>query len=402
MARRQTKSLLTTVFIALVAANGLQAGAILAKYSDSSKCMPCHTTITKDWMSSLHAKSHFSKNPLYAAMLKYTAKKKHQTVARMELRCAQCHNPHVSDAVSSDEMEAADFGFDSKAIRKKMSSPFIKDGVNCIVCHNIETIHPSVSAAVRGKDVVKWGPNDTMVGPFKDAKSPYHKTAYADFFRKDPNKLCFVCHYNERSTNGAKIGSTGEEYESSGSRKSCVECHMGPLHEARAVQRDLPGSTADKIRPMRRHLFAGVRNSDIVSQALKLSYTRVGSRLQLKIENLTPHKLPTGFAGRLLRINARFFDAKGKEIGSDHYDIKTDYVDPQGHQTIPYLAAKVTRDNRIAPLGSKTIALRMPEGTARTKIVVDYYLVAPEWAKKLKVTDPTFTKAYRIASMEVE
>ncbi len=375
---------------------------IMAKYTDSRQCLPCHETITKDWMSSLHAQSHFSKNPLYAAMLKYTAKNKHQSVARVEIRCAQCHNPHVGDAVTQDDMIAADYGFGTKAIQKKMEARFIKDGVNCIVCHNIKKIHPSIKASKRGKDAVEWGPNDTMVGPFKDAKSPYHKVAYADFFRKDPNKLCFVCHYNERSMNGTKIGSTGEEYESSGVKSSCVECHMGPPHMTRAVQRDLPDSTADRIRPMRRHLFAGVRNSDIVSDALDMDYKRIGHKLEITLKNLTPHKLPTGFGGRLLRVRVLYLDDHDQKVGEDHYDMGMDFVDPKGKRTIAYLASKVVKDNRIPPLSTRKISFKMPKKAKRAIVYLDYFLVDPEWAKRLKLHDPAFTKSYQIASMKVD
>ncbi|WP_201352516.1 multiheme c-type cytochrome [Hydrogenimonas urashimensis] len=375
---------------------------IEARYSDSTKCKPCHKTITQEWQSSLHAKSHFSKNELYAKLLGYTAKKKHQPESWMEVRCAQCHNPRVLDAVNQKNIDMAGFGFDEGIIRKKMGSSFIKDGVNCIVCHNIQTVHDSVNAGKRGKDTVVWGANDTMVGPFPDARSPYHKTAYSSIFKEESNRLCFVCHYNERSAYGVEIGSTGKEYESSGDKTRCVECHMGPSVKKRAVQVDLQRSTSRKVRTLRRHLFAGVRNSDIVSEAIDIDYRRVGRKITVRLKNLIPHKLPTGFGGRLLRIYLVYRDQSGTKIGEDMYDIGAKYADKKGKETIPHLAARILSDNRLKPFSSRDIVFRAPENSKSAEIFLQYYLMAPEWLEKLEVTDPLFRKKYDIASMRVK
>jgi len=395
----QFQTILT--FLAVLALTNAKA-AIEAKYADSSKCMPCHKTITEDWSRSLHAKSHFSKNELYAKMLEYTARKRHKSVASQEIRCAQCHNPHVSDAVNEEEKFAAAFGLDSEEVKKSMNSRFIKDGVNCIVCHNIKKIHLSKSAGKRGKDTIEWGPNDTMIGPFKDARSPYHKTAYAPFFKKDPNKLCFVCHYNERSVYGTIIGSTGPEYEKSGSQQTCVECHMGPAVKGHSVQVHLKNSTAGKSRTLRHHLFAGVRNSDIVANAIRMDYKQVGHRVTVYLKNLVPHKIPTSFGGRMLRIKAVYKGAKGYIIKEDEYDITTRYLDEDGEDTVPYLAKKVAFDNRLKPGEKRKIRFNAPREAREVDVILQYYLVAPEWAKKLRIKDNTFKRPYKIASLHID
>ncbi|NPA28971.1 MAG: hypothetical protein GXO33_02160 [Epsilonproteobacteria bacterium] len=396
MARFQTILTLWTVLAVTHA-----AAAIEARYADSGKCKPCHKTITEDWERSLHAKSHFSKNELYAKMLEYTARKRHKSVASQEIRCAQCHNPHVSDAVNEEEKFAAAFGLDSEEVKKSMNSRFIKDGVNCIVCHNIKKIHRSKKAGKRGKDTVEWGPNDTMVGPFKDARSPYHKTAYAPFFKKDPNKLCFVCHYNERSVYGTIIGSTGPEYEKSGSKKACVECHMGPEVKGHSVQVALQNSTAGKSRTLRHHLFAGVRNSDIVADAIEMDYKQVGRKITVSVRNLVPHKLPTSFGGRMMRVTAVYKDASGKILGEKSYDITARYIDEKGRDTVPYLAKRVAFDNRLKPGETRKVVFRAPKGSKTVDVTLRYYLLSPEWVEKLHIEDPAVKKAYKIASLHI-
>ena len=391
----------TAGVIVLVAALQLHA-KIEAKYADSTKCKPCHKTITQDWERSLHAKSHFSKNDFYAKMLAYVAKKRHKSEASLEIRCAQCHNPHVSEAVDEEAKYAAAFGLDGDEVKKSMSSRFIKDGVNCIVCHNIKAIHLSKDPGKRGKDTIVWGPNDTMVGPFKDAKSPYHKTAYADFFKKDPNKLCFVCHYNERSAYGLLIGQTGPEYEKSGSKTACVECHMGPELKGRSVQVDLKNSTATKERTLRHHLFGGVRNSDIVADAIDLDYKQIGRKVVVTLKNLVPHALPTGFGARMMALRAVYRDASGRQVGEDRYEIVARYADGKGKETVPYLARKVLSDTRLQPGESRKVAFKAPEGSKSVDLELVYYLIDPRWVSVLRLEDERAKEPYKIASLHID
>jgi hypothetical protein len=283
-----------------------------------------------------------------------------------------------------------------------MESRFIKDGVNCIVCHNIKEIHLSKDPGKRGKDTIVWGPNDTMVGPFKDAKSPYHKTAYVPFFKEDPNKLCFVCHYNERSAYGTLIGSTGPEYEKSGSKKTCVACHMGPEVKGHAAQVRIANSTAGKERSLRHHLFAGARNGDVVADAIDMDYKQVGRKVTITLQNLVPHKLPTGFGGRVMRLEALYYDAGGKELGRKGYDMSVTYLDAKGQETVPYLAKRVKADTRLQPGEKRAFVFKAPKGTRYVQIRLDYYLIDPKWAEKLRIEDSEATKAYKIASSRIE
>jgi len=380
----------------------LASESINPKYADSSKCMPCHTEITKSWKSSLHAMSHYSKNELYRKMIHYVSKKRIQSFEQVEIRCAQCHNPHIASAVSESDISDASFGIASEKMRKGLDQPFMKDGVNCIVCHNIEKIHFSDDPGKRGKDTIQWGPNDTMVGPFSDAKSPYHKTKSADFFKKDPNKLCFVCHYNERSPYRALIGSTGIEYQSSGSKTTCVECHMGAVKKGHAVQVDLGDrGTSGKIRELRSHLFAGARNSDILADAIDLSVMRKGQNVVVTLKNRTPHNVPTGFGGRQLIVTMKALDASGRLIQREEQILEARYLDKYGRESIPHLAKDVLSDTRLKPNERRTIEFKVPAGSNEVIVDVKYRLIGKKWIEKLNIEDEMFKKEYPVASMQM-
>ncbi len=372
------------------------------RYADSSKCMPCHTEITKSWKSSLHAMSHYSKNELYRKMIKHVAKKRIQSFEQVEIRCAQCHNPHIASAVSESDISDASFGITNEKMREGLNQSFMKDGVNCIVCHNIEKIHFSDDPGKRGKDTIQWGSNDTMIGPFSDAKSPYHKTKSADFFKKDPNKLCFVCHYNERSPCRALIGSTGIEYQSSGSKTTCVECHMGAVKKGHAVQVNLGDrGTSDKIRELRSHLFAGARNSDILADAIDLSVIRKGKHIVATLENRTPHNVPTGFGGRQLIVTMKALDASGGLIQTQKKILEARYIGKNGHETVPHLAKKILSDTRLKPNERRSMTFEVPTGAYEVIIDVSYRLISEKWIEKLKIQDEMFKKEYPVAFMRM-
>ena len=367
------------------------AEKIIPKYSNSTFCMPCHKRIVKDWRTSLHAKSHYSKNELYKKLLETVAKKRHKRLAFIEAKCAQCHNPHMH--TKKDPFELA-LEIRPKRL-KNANASYLVDGVNCIVCHNIEKIEESKDPRNRGRKSVVWGPNDTMIGPFDDAISPYHKTKKASFFKENPNKLCFVCHYNEKNYHGLMITTTGKEYESvKGDKKSCVECHMGPLHPAHAVQANLASdTTANKVRILRSHFFAGVRNSDIVSKAIKVDAALNGKYLSLSLENLVPHKVPTAFGGREIEIRVKFFKDE-KVLSKTSYILGTKYVDSNKEETYPYLAKKIAKDSRLKPFEKRRLRVEIPADTTKIEVVTIYRLTPKSWIKKLNLTQKEFLKDY--------
>lgn len=63
-----------------------------------------------------------------------------------------------------------------------------------------------------------------------------------------------------------------------------------------------------KVRDLRAHFFAGVRNSsELLNDSLKIDLKKIAqNKVNLNILNLTSHNLPSGFSGRNITIKVTF------------------------------------------------------------------------------------------------
>ena len=365
---------------------GLMAETISPKYMVAKNCAGCHKWVVDGWKTSWHSRSHYSKDPLYKASLEYMAKRLHKPLESIEVKCAQCHNPRIEKkSMSDEEIYEAGFGYKSKRLQKAISEPYVKDGINCIICHNIDRIKESPNPEDRGYRSIIWGPNDTMVGPFADARSPYHKTKQGEHFLH-PNKICFICHYNRKNRYGRKIYTTGEEYEKSGSDRSCVDCHMSQKREGRIANIVFDGYVP-KIREIRSHLFMGARNGDILQKALDIDVAPKGKRLYVELINKTPHNVPTGYGSRVVVVEVEF---DNKVVSKK--ELKAVFKDKKGRITIPHLGVKKVFDNRLEPNGKRSFEFSIPNGAKEAKIHIYYRLIDEELAKKLLIHDKVFLR----------
>jgi nitrate reductase cytochrome c-type subunit len=357
------------------------------KYMTADNCKGCHKWVVDGWRTSWHSRSHYTKDPLYKATLEFIAQKRYKPVKAVELKCAQCHNPRIEiKGMDIEDIYAHGFGMESEKVKKALNTLFVKDGINCIVCHNVDKIKESKNPEDRGYKSVVWGPNNVMVGPYKDAISPYHKTKMAEHFLK-ANKLCFLCHYNGKNDYGILVYETGIEYEMSKSEKSCVECHMGKTRKQRVATVKVNGKLPP-ARTVRDHLFMGARNGNILEEALDISTKRAGRDITVTLHNLTPHRVPTGFASRALVVEADFSNSKQIK------ELTTSYIDEKGEKSIPYLGVKKVSDQRLMPNETKIIKFKAPKDAKKAVIRVYYKLLNSEVEKLLKIKDPVFRKKY--------
>ncbi|MRI58793.1 MAG: hypothetical protein C6H99_04725 [Epsilonproteobacteria bacterium] len=251
----------------------------------------------------------------------------------------------------------------------------------------------------RGYKSVIWGPNDTMVGPYKDAKSPFHKTKQGEHFLQ-PNKLCFVCHYNGDNQYGVLVYETGMEYEQSGSKQSCVECHMSKKRERRVADVPIKGYVP-KIREVRDHFFMGARNGDILTKALNIDVKEKNHKLIVTLQNRTPHRVPTGFAGREVVVEISFWKDKNL-MQSVTKSLTTKYLDEKGRVTVPYLGIEKAEDNRIMPNEKRAYEVQIPQGVDSASIAVYYRLVNKDLQKLLKIDNEIFARNYEIVKVDID
>ncbi len=384
----------------------LQAETIKEKYAQSKYCAGCHRMQARDWNSTWHSRSHMTKNPLYRKTLEAIAQKEYKSVDAVAITCAKCHNPRISVKKTDKKFILSKaFGLRNDAVKKvekALESEHIKEGINCIVCHNVDHIENSTDLLKRGFDAVRWTKENLIVGPFKTHRSDrYHKSDARAHFRENINQLCLVCHYGGENDHGVAIYTTGIEYQESNATKRCADCHMGE-HFMGVIAPNVKKEGEPIVeRRLRRHLFAGIRNSDIGKQALTLETKTTANDLILKIYNLTPHKVPTGFGGRDLELRVVFFDHT-RLISTKSKHFRARFVNGKAEETLPYLATKLQKDTRLKPNEERIIRFSLPKKTSEIKISLLYHPINETLKASLKIEDPVFTKSYPIITKTIK
>lgn len=392
------------LFLFLVTLSSLFATAKVVavdeRYQDSQSCKACHLRIVKEWEESWHAKSHYENDEYFRKSLDYVARKTRKSLNSVKVKCATCHNPRISVTSTDEDYEIdAVMGLDKgSSVDKAVNDTAISEGINCVVCHNIDKIHDEYDASKRGINRVEWTKSGTMTGPFSDAKSPYHKTVHHKFMDKNPNKLCFVCHTNDRSVNGIIFTNMQDEYVK-GSKK-CVECHMGEKSRKLAATYKMYDGKA-KMRNVRHHGFEGAHTDKMWSNALHLSLKEKKNSLYITIKNPQPHNIPSGFGARELELTLTYKNGP-KVIGEKTISLTTHYVRKKGKKTIPHLALKKSENVSVTAHGKKVLKVSKMKGASSVEVVLNYVLVNEEVRSLLKLKGKNWSKRHRITKKRLE
>ena len=369
------------------------------RFQDSQSCKACHLRIVSEWENSWHSKSHYEKDEYFRESLKYYSRKTRKSVNAVKVECATCHNPRISVTSTDEDYEiSAVMGLDKGSeVDNAVNDTAISEGINCVVCHNIDKIHDTYDASKRGINRVKWTESGTMTGPYKDAKSPYHKVVHHKFMDKNPNKLCFVCHANDRSAKGIVFTDMEHEYKKGKTRgrKNCVECHMGAQRKDVAATYKMYNGKA-KIRKVRDHGFKGAHIPSMWKDALKLKLSQKGDNIVVKIINPQPHNIPSGFGSREIEVSV-VYKKRDKILKEQTLSLTNHYVRKRNKPTIPHLAIKKAKDMSIPAEGKKVLKLPIFQGATSVVVTLNYILVNEEvrtilklkgdnWAKKNYIT----------------
>lgn len=390
--------LLCIVHFGLYAAVAVQVGE---KFKDSGKCKACHSHIVKQWDNSWHAKSHYGNDEYLQKTIDYVARKDNRkSLNTIKIECATCHNPRIAVTKTSAEYEAiAALNLDKdSAATKALQSDTIAEGINCVVCHNIDQIHDELSSDQRGINRVTWMKPGIMTGPYADAKSPYHKVEQRDFMNSNPNQLCFVCHANDTSEEGHRFIDMQSEY--TGGSKACVDCHMGPKKEGIASTLPIMNGQPRK-RLVREHGFIGGHIESMWKNALNVDVRKNSNTLEIVLANPQPHALPSGFGAREILIEAQYL-SKGKTVKNEFLSLSSHYLNKRGKPTIPHLAAKTIQNISIPAQGMKAFALPIAPGSDQAVITVSYRLVNDEIRDMLDLKDPIWSKKMVIKKVNLK
>ncbi|MBD3789024.1 MAG: hypothetical protein IE885_01440 [Campylobacterales bacterium] len=382
---------------------------INTKWATNENCQACHQNISSKWETSRHSNSHFSKNDLFKKSLEYMVTKKPTMILEeVKVACAECHNPRIAKSEMSKEDKVGllmDIGDTKENFKGVLNTKTMQNGINCIVCHNVDEIHLDKNKGSRGLNSIKFGSQGTMFGPFDDAVSPYHKTEQRAHFVGDNPQLCFVCHYSSKNENGLEVYGTGKEYdmfheENNVTEEGCKNCHMSPKRKG-VASNFAPAGGSPKERMVREHRFASVDNSNILSDYIDVKSHVDTQKFIINVKNNTPHKIPTGYGLREIILTVKFFNNEDKELGKEQQILAVKWKDAAGEETIPHLAKSIARDTRLDGKASKDYAFTIPQGATYAKYTFSYRLISEDMAKKIGVTDNFFLKEYTFSETRV-
>ncbi len=382
--------ILLTFFITLTALFGAaKVVKVEERFADSKSCKACHLRIVTEWNKSWHAKSHYKNDEYFRKSLDYVARKTRKSVNSVKVKCATCHNPRISITSTDEDYEiAAVMGLDKgSAVDKAVNDAGISEGINCVVCHNIDKIHDEYAASKRGINRIEWTKSGTMTGPYSDAKSPYHKTVHHKFMDKNPNKLCFVCHANDRSVNAIVFTNMQHEYKKGA--KKCVACHMGPQHKDVVATYKVDGKT--KIRSVRHHGFEGAHSSSMWVNALRLRLKQKGNNILITIRNPQPHNIPSGFGSRELEVRVIYKDGQ-KILSEKTISLTRYYKRKRGKISTPHIALEQSKDVSIPARGKKVLKVQRVKGASSVEVELNYILVNQEVRSLLKLEGDNWGK----------
>jgi len=370
------------------------------EYQSSQKCKACHLEIVKEWEESWHSKSHYDKDEYFSKSIEYVARKSRKSQNSVKVQCATCHNPRITVTSTGLDYEIKvlmDLDKNSK-VNEAIESSVINEGINCVVCHNIDKIHNDRDDSFRGMDRVSWTESGLMIGPFSDANSPYHETEQRDFMRKKPDELCFVCHANDRSVKGLVFTDMQKEYKKQD--KSCVDCHMGEKSLGVAsTLRVENGKT--KQREVRQHSFYGAHNEDMWIGALKLDIWQEKNELIIALKNPQPHNIPSGFGSRELIVEIAYMK-HNKVVDTKSISLTRYYTRRKDKPTIPHLAEEMSEDVSIPANGEKILKVKKVADASSVEVKVYYRLVNDEVHSILDLREAIWSKKFFINSKSLE
>lgn len=420
-----------------------------ALFTTSDDCVACHNnlvtaqgediSIGTAWRSTMMANS--GRDPYFLAAVRRETIDHPTAADEIQDECAACHMPMLQRTAHAAGRKAnvlaqLPFGRDGGD-----EHALAADGVSCTVCHQITSEKLGTRESFNGGFVLAPTPPNgarPIFGPFKvdRARTTIMRSVtgfeQAESTHVRRSELCATCHtlFTEaRGPDGRVIGTLPEqmnfqEWQHSAYReeKSCQSCHM-PTVDTPARMSSVLGDQREGIG---RHLFVGgnafmLRMLDryrgelgVVATPQELDATARATERQLQqdtarvsisraaigegtlfvdvsIENLAGHKMPTGYPSRRAWLHLTVRDPQGRVVfesgavestglirGNDndadatrfepHYDeirsagdvqiYESVMADPSGRVTTGLLqATQFVKDNRLLPRGfDKTTA----------------------------------------------
>lgn len=409
------------------------------QFTSARECASCHPLQHEQWAGSMHANAFV--DPFYQAVWREASK---ETGGRTDRFCAGCHTPVGALTEQVWIRESGEIVIDPRA----------DEGVTCDFCHTVVGVKLLEKGGNPGNAGLAVEPDGPKRGPYADAVSTFHGTAFSDVHTR--SEFCGACHNVFHPVANTAIARTYEEWKGSvyAEREiQCQDCHMAPPEVAARVadtlekvpRRGLTSVFDTERSPFFDHDFTGANAaiptllshwkhaSDArlrLQSAARLTLTapaeaRPGRALALevRVENARAgHNLPTsmteirelwlhvavrdeGAGGAVLWESGALDDRGALDPAARRYGAQA--VDAEGRPTWkPWRIEAIAKDTSIPPKGAAVEAFEapLPPGArgpfrvvARLRYrslpqgVADAYLNRPGW--KVPVVELTSAEA---------
>ncbi len=342
------------------------------QFRTSDRCIACHNglrtkdgkdiSIGFDWSASVMANA--SRDPYWQGSVRRESIDHPESKADVENECSTCHMPLTHFTAAAEGRQAQVFSH--LPLSSILSNDgAAADGVSCSVCHQIEPTRLGTPASFSGQVVFaslndphnrpEYGPFDVDRGHQHVMQSSTNGMVPTLAAHIRDAALCGSCHtlYTKALGPGGKvIGSLPEQmpylewlHSDYKDRQTCQECHMPVVNQPVAVTA-IFGQLRDG---MHRHEFIGgnfllqqilnEHRSDLATAAqpqqldsavlrtrefLQCQSARVSvsplSRhngqlsLDVQVQNLTGHKLPTAYPSRRAWLHVVIQDRDGRTV----------------------------------------------------------------------------------------
>jgi hypothetical protein len=414
-------------------------------FQTSDRCLACHNGIVTpsgqdvsigfDWRSSIMANS--SRDPYWQGSVRRESIDHPESVAAIEDECSVCHMPIPRFEAKLKGQKGQVFShlpFDAD----NKGNAQAEDGVTCSVCHQIAKDKFGTAESFNGGFVINPPESENEhpeYGPFAiDAGRQRVMQTSTGGFRPTEDAhirdsaLCGTCHTLKTRALGAggkDIGSLPEQmpyqewlHSDYTKRSSCQSCHMPEIPGAVPITAVLgvPRQGAHQHTFVAGNFFMlrmlNLHRNDLSVKALPTELTAQAERtvaflqsqsarvsiqsvdlasdrlkVQVLVQNLTGHKMPTAYPSRRAWLHVAIRDARGNKVfesGAPHADgsiegndndadparyephyreiTSSDQVeiyepilkDSEGHVTTGLLSAVgYLKDNRLLPSGFK-------------------------------------------------
>jgi hypothetical protein len=341
-------------------------------FQTSDQCMACHNDLVTpsgddvsfgvDWRASMMANS--ARDPYWQAAVRREVLDHPQAAAAIEHECAACHMPMARFEAKAAGRMGAVFAHLPAGQGAGRTDRLAADGVSCALCHQVAGDNFGERSSFPGGffvDVTRPPGERRIFGPFEIDRGRTTIMRSATGFQPEmathlqQSEMCATCHTLHTHALGPDGEVTGElpeqvpyqEWLHSAHRgeQSCQSCHMPVVTEPVPIASVLGEPRAG----VKRHVFTGgnffvlgmlARYRDelgvealpheleasasrtlefLQSKTATLSVARAEVsegrlRIDVAVENLAGHKLPTAYPSRRAWLHVAVRDGQGRVI----------------------------------------------------------------------------------------